>query len=87
MKETADILGKDWKMIAKLLGLDKNDVLKIEDSSGENAFAGVISHWRKRNGDRPLSFDVLLTELCQSTEYSGKEEHLTTIILQILGKT
>lgn len=84
LKEVADTLHKDWKAIAKLLGLDKNDISKIEDKGDKNAFAGIISHWKRRRNDT-LTFNGLMTTLCESTEYSGKQDYLDGIMRPILG--
>ena len=84
LKEIADTLKKDWKTIAKLLGLDKNDISKIEDGGDENCFAGIVSHWRKRKNET-LTFIPLMTELCKSTEYKERQDHLISIMHPILG--
>ena len=83
LKEIADTLKKNWKEIAKLLGLDKNDISKIEDGGDENRFAGIVSHWRKRKNET-LTFIALMTELCKS-EYKERQDHLISIMRPILG--
>ena len=85
LKEIADKLGKNWKTMAKALGLDKNGISKIEESGDANAFASIISHWKRHNTDTPLSFNVLVTELCESAEYRGRQDYLTEVMHQILG--
>ena len=84
LKTVADALDKDWRTIAKLLGLDKNDISKIEDGGDENAFAGIVSHWRRRRNDT-LTFDGLMTVLRESTEYRGRQDYLDNIMRPILG--
>ena len=87
LKEIADKLGKNWKTMAKALGLDKNGISKIEESGNTNVFAGIISHWKRHNTDTPLSFIALLTKLCESAEYRERQDYLTEIMHQILGNT
>ena len=84
LKEIADTLKKDWKTIAKLLGLDKNDISKIEDGGDENRFAGIVSHWRKRKNET-LTFIALMMALCESPEYNRRQDHLISIMRPILG--
>ena len=61
---------KGWKDIAKLLGLDKNVLSKIEES-GRNPFAEIISNWKKKREDNPFTYDTLITELSNSSEFTG----------------
>ena len=84
LKEVADTLKENWKEIAKLLGLDKNDISKVEDGGDENTFAGIIYHWSKRRNDT-LTFKGLMTALCESTKYSGRQDYLDDVMRPILG--
>jgi len=71
---------KGWKDIAKLLGLDKNVLSKIEESS-RNPFAEIISNWKKKREDNPFTYDTLITELSNSSEFIGRKEYVEQTIL------
>jgi len=71
---------KEWNDIAKLLGLDKNALSKIEES-GKNPFGEIISNWKKKRDDSPFTYDTLITELSKSSEFTGKKEYVEQVIL------
>jgi len=73
-------LQRKWNEIAKLLGLDKNALSKIEES-GKNPFGEIISHWKKKRSDIPFTYDTLITELCKSSEFTGQKKIVEQTVL------
>ena len=76
-------LQRKWNDIAKLLGLDKNVISKIEEG-GKNPFAEIISNWKKKKNDSSFTYDTLITEFCKSSEFTGKKEYVEQTILSLI---
>ena len=76
-------LQRKWNDTAKLLGLDKNVISKIEEG-GKNPFAEIISNWKKKRNDSSFTYDTLITEFCKSSEFTGKKEYVEQTILSLI---